>query len=84
MLHPAIDGSRHDAPLAQMVHLVFHQCYQGSDDNTYPLHSESRYLKGDGLATTRRHQSQCVMSGTDGLDDLPLNTTEVIVAPVLL
>ena len=82
-LHTTIDGSRHDTPLAQVMHLVFHQGYQGGDDDADTLHGKCRYLKGDGLATTCRHQSQCVMSGTDRLDDLPLNTPEVIIAPVL-
>ena len=67
-----------------MVHLVLHECYQRGDDDADTLHRQGRNLKGDRLSATGRHQSKRVVTSTDGLDDLPLNTTEVIVAPIFL
>ena len=84
VLHTAIDGSGNDTPLAQVVHLVLHECYQRSDNDADTLHRQGRNLEGDRLSATGRHQSQRVVTSTDGLDDLPLNTTEVIVAPIFL
>ena len=84
MIHTAVDGCRTDASSSQILDLVFHQGYQGGDDNADTFHRQSRHLEGDRFSTTRWHQSQSVMPRTDRLDDLTLYTAEIIVAPVLL
>ena len=81
-LHAAIDGCRYDTPLAQMVHLVLHQGYKRGNHDTNAFHGEGRYLESNGLATSRRHQPQGVVSAAYRLDDFPLYPTEIIVAPV--
>lgn len=83
MLHATIDGCCTDAYLAEMVYLVLHQGYERRDDETRPLHGHCRHLESDGFAATSRHQSQCVVTSTNGFDDITLNAAEVIVAPIL-
>ena len=78
-----IDGCCTDTPSQEMVHLIFHQGDEWGDDDTRTLLCEGRHLERDGLASTRGHQSQRVVSTADRLDDLALNTTEIIVAPIL-
>ena len=46
--------------------------------------SQCRHLKANGFSTTRGHQAEGVPTLAYRLDDLPLNATEAIVAPVLL
>ena len=84
MCQPGIDGGRLDAPATQIVYLILHEGDERSDDDADTIHSEGRHLERDGLATTCRHQSQCVVTNTYRLDDLTLNAPEIIIAPVFL
>ena len=70
--------------MAQMLHLVFHQGDQWGDNDTGAFAAERWHLKGDGLSAACRHQSQCVVSTAYRLNDFPLDTAKVIVAPILL
>ena len=81
--HAAVDGCRLDAQLAKMVHLVLHECDEWRDDHADSFLRQCRNLKGDALATTRRHQPQCVVTGADGLDDFALDAAKIIIAPIL-
>ena len=83
MQHPGIDSLRLDAPHLELAHLVFHQRNERSNHDTHALHRHGWHLKADGLATSRRHQPQRVTSISNTLDDVFLNTTKTIVAPVL-
>ena len=65
-----------------MMYLVLHQGYQGCDNDTRAFHCQSRYLEGDGLTAPRWHQSQRVVTSTYRLDDVALDATKVIVAPI--
>ena len=56
--HACIDCQGTDVLLSQMPDLIFHQGYKRSNDQTHAVHSQSRYLEGDGLTTTCRHQAQ--------------------------
>ena len=82
--HPRMDGGGSDASVAEMLHLVFHQGDEGCDDDACTLHRHRRYLERDTLSTARRHQSECIMTASYTLDDLPLDTPEVGISPVLL
>ena len=84
MLQSGIDGFCSDANLPEVVHLILHQGNERSDDYARTFHSHSRHLEGDGLATTRRHQAQGIVTSTDGLDDVALYAAKVIVAPIVL
>jgi len=79
-----IDGCRLDALAEQMVDLVLHEGDERRDDDTDAVHGEGWHLERDGLATARRHQSKCVVTGTYRLDNLTLNAPEIIIAPVSL
>ena len=67
-----------------MLHLVLHQGYQRGDNDTGAFAAKRWHLKGDGLSASSRHQSQCIVSVAYRLDDFPLNTAKVIIAPILL
>ncbi len=79
-----IDGCCPDAVMPQVLHLVFHQRNQRGDNDTGALAAKRRHLKGDGLSAASRHQSQGIMSTAYRLDDFPLDTAKVIIAPILL
>ena len=82
--HPGMNGSRLDPDTFQVVHLVFHQGDQWSYNNTNTVHEQSRHLERNRFATTCWHQSQCIVSLIDGLNNLFLKRSEGIVSPVLL
>ena len=79
-----IDGGSLDASTTQIVNLILHQGYERGDDDAGAILSQGGHLESDGLSTACRHQSQCVVAATYGLDDFALNTAEIIVAPVIL
>ena len=83
MRHAAIDGCSTDAQLAQVVHLVLHEGDERSDDNANTFLGQCWHLEGDALTATCWHEPQCVVSTTDGLDDVALNAAKIIIAPVL-
>ncbi len=57
-----IDGCSLDASAEEVVHLVFHQGDKGRDDDADAFLRQGRHLEGDALATTRGHQTQCVVA----------------------
>ena len=79
-----MDGRCQDAQLAQVVNLVFHQRYQGGDDNANTFQGHGWHLEGDAFSTACGHQAERVAAQTDRLDDVALDTAEVIVTPVFL
>ena len=79
-----MNGSGANAPLPEVQHLVFHQSDEGGDDNAHTVLGKGRHLKCDGFATARRHQSESVVTSTNGHDDFLLNASETIISPVLL
>ena len=82
--HGGIDGRRLDAIGLKMGHLIFHQGDQWRDDYADAISSQGWYLEGDGLSTTRRHQSQRVVSAANAVYDVALNAAKVIIAPITL
>ena len=62
-----MDGSRVDAPLPQMVDLVFHQRDKRRDDKADTLHGQRWHLKGYRLPAACRHQSQRIPPRSDAL-----------------
>ena len=81
--HTGIYGKSLDTAFAQVVHLVFHQGDERSDDDAKSLLGKGRDLECDGLAATGRHQSQCVFAFTDTGNDLFLQIAERVISPVL-
>jgi len=81
--HAGIYGKRHDSPFAQVLHLIFHQGNEGSNDNANTFLSESRHLEGDGLSTACRHKPQCIFAFADTGNDLLLQVAEGVIPPVL-
>ena len=82
MAHAGIDGSRQDATSSQMIDLVFHQCDEWSDNYTDSLTTECWYLKCDRLTSTRRHKAKRVMTFSNGLNDVSLDSAEIIISPI--
>ena len=82
--HAHVDSRGLDATSAQVVHLVFHQGDEWRDDEAQPVHGQSRDLESERLAASGRHERERVTSGPDGADDVFLQRSEGIVAPVLL
>ena len=82
--HGGIDCRRLDAVGLKVGHLIFHQGDQRRDDNADAIGREGRYLKGDGLTTTCRHQSQRVVAAANAVYDVALNAAKVVIAPITL
>ena len=82
-VHAGVDGQGADAPVAQVLHLVFHQGDEGRDDEAHALARQGRHLEGDGLAAARGHQAQRVFAAPDAADDVFLDAPEGVVVPVL-
>ena len=66
-----------------MLNLVFHQGYERRDDYARAIRRESRHLKRDALASTRRHKAKGIPARTNTLDNLTLDAAEIIITPVL-
>ena len=82
--HAHVDGCGLDAASAQVVHLVFHQGDERRDDEAEPVHGQRGNLEGERFAAAGGHEGEGVSSGADGADDVFLQRSEGIVAPVLL
>ena len=82
--HSRIDRLSLDAPALELLHLVFHQRDEWRDDDAESFAHQCRHLETDALSTTRRHQRQRVTPTENALDDLALNATKRVIAPVLL
>ncbi len=82
--HAGVDGLRPDAPLVQILDLVLHQGDEGRDDEAKSPAHKPRYLVCDGLPSAGRHKSERVPAGEDGADDVLLQRTEIVVAPIAL
>ena len=67
-----------------MGYLILHQGDQRRDDNADAIGREGRYLEGDGLTTTCRHQSQRVVAAANAVYDVALNAAKVVIAPITL
>ena len=76
-----VDGCGADAFFAQMLHLVFHQSNEWSDDDASALHHQGWCLKGDALATACGHKPQCVAPFQDAVHNVALNAAKVGIAP---
>ena len=77
-----IDGSSANATAAEVLDLILHQCDEWRNHHTSAFPRKGRHLECNGFATTCRHQSQRVVTATYGLNNLALDTAEIIVAPV--
>ena len=82
--HARIHCLSFDAVHTQTAHLVFHQRNQWGHHNVQPIHRQRRNLEADRFASTCRHQSQRVLTLSDAFDDVFLNATKRVVAPVFL
>ena len=82
--HARIDRFGFDATLFQLLHLVFHQRDEWCDHNTHPFEHQRRHLKTDALTTSRGHQPQGVATLTNALNNLTLDATKRVIAPVFL
>lgn len=71
-----------DMKATEVCHLVFHERDEWGDDDAYTLHCQCWNLERNRLSASRWHQSECVMTGTDTLDDVALYTPETVEAPV--
>ena len=80
--HAGMHTSRTNAHIAQTLHLVFHQRHQGSHYDANTLQGQSRHLEGKRLSPTRGHQSQGIFTGSHRLDDIQLQRTKILVAPI--
>ena len=80
--HGGVKESGFDAMLAQVVHLVLHQRYEGSHNQGDASEHKARYLECDGLAGAGGKQSQGVVSGQHGVYYLALHGAERVVAPI--
>ena len=76
-----VDGCGADALFAQMLHLVFHQSNEWSDDDASALHHQGRHLKRDALATACGHKPQGVAPFQDAVHNVALNAAKVGIAP---
>lgn len=65
------------------MHLVFHERNERGDYDAGAFLSQCRYLKRDTLATARRHETEGVASGGNALDDVGLDATKTVIAPIL-
>ena len=78
----AIERGSLDATTAQLSHLILHQGNQGRDDQTNPGTGQCRNLKRNRLTTAGWHQAERVAAVADTGDDILLDATKMIVAPV--
>ena len=62
MRHTAKDSRCQNAALTEMLHLVFHQGYEGRYNDTYTLKCQSWHLESQRLAATRWHESQRIVA----------------------
>ena len=70
-------------PLAQVGHLVLHQCHQRRNHYAHAFHRQCRHLEGDTLAAASGHEPKGIAPGTYTFNNLTLDATELGVAPVL-
>ena len=82
--HAGVDGKCLDTPLLQILYLVFHQGYQGGNHQAHSFFGKCRDLESNGLAATRRHQSQGILILADAVDDIFLDTPKTVISPILL
>ena len=68
---------------AQSLNLVLHQGDKRREDNADALHRKGRHLERYTLAPARRHKAKCVAPLSYALDDITLDASEIIIAPVL-
>ena len=80
--HARVDGFCLDATQTQLRHLVLHQRDEGSDNKAQSLHRQCWHLETDGFSSARRHQSEGVAPFANAGDDLFLNATKGVVAPI--
>ena len=82
--HAGVDGKCLDTPLFQILYLVFHQGYQGGNHQAHSFFGKCRDLESNGLAATRRHQSQGILILANAVDDIFLDTPKTVISPILL
>ena len=82
--HTRIDSSGTDVSLAEVLHLVFHEGDKRRDNEAQSTHSHGGDLEAQTFAATRRHECQRVATVYDGLDDLLLQRTKIIVTKICL
>ena len=82
--HACVDGSGTDVSLAEVLHLVFHEGDKRRDNEAQSTHSHGRDLEAQTFAATRRHECQRVATVYDGLNDLLLQRTKIIVTKICL
>ena len=68
----------------EILYLVFHQGYQGGNHQAHSFFGKCRDLESNGLAATRRHQSQGILILADAVDDIFLDTPKTVISPILL
>jgi len=73
----AVDKGGRDLILHESIHLVFHQCNQGRNDQCHPVHEQRRQLVTERFAASRGHDHDRISLFQEGIDDLllPLSKT---------
>ncbi|RML88107.1 hypothetical protein ALQ88_05894 [Pseudomonas savastanoi] len=74
-----VERSSGHTEFIQRGDLIVHQRNERRDDHTEPLTQQPRHLKTQGLATTGRHQHQCIATVGYTLDNGTLATTKAVV-----
>ena len=80
----AIDHPRGDAVGFQRVHLVFHQRYQGRDNQRQPVEPQRGQLVAERLSSSCRHKDQAISCIQNTGDDLFLKRQKIVKTKVLL
>lgn len=71
-----------NAPFSQGLTLIFHERYQGRQDQTQPSSCQSRKLKAQAFPPSSRQQRECMMPGMQVQHGPVLVFPKVVEAPV--
>lgn len=82
--HFGENGGGKDVFLTQVLYLVTHERDKWGDDEAETVTGKSGHLKSDRLAASCWHQCQGVDVRIDASDDVFLQRSKGVIAPVLL
>ena len=68
----------------QIVHLVFHERYDGCDHHCHAVEQHGGHLKSNGLTPSCGHKSKCIFAFKHTVYYVFLQWSEVVVAPIPL
>lgn len=77
-----MQGNSPDPHLVQLFNLILHQGNQGGYDQAHPIPGKGGNLEGNGLTATGGQESEGIIPGCHGFNDILLYRPEFRISPV--